>query len=119
MSEPSQAPLTCPNGHLSPGADARFCIVCGAGVGVVFQQPHGRRPAVPPPPQMPVDYNRPPQQAPTPVFDPHGYPQQATPYAPTAPTPDAEQCRRCGGDGRRLDGQTVICKECAWLRPMA
>lgn len=118
MSEPMQVPLTCPNGHLSPAADARFCIVCGVGVGVMFVPPNAHRPAMPhtPPPQIPIDYNRPPQP-PAPAFQPHGYPHE-TQYAPVSPMPYAEQCRLCGGDGRQLDGKTVICKECAWLRPM-
>jgi Zn-dependent protease with chaperone function len=85
MSEPTQVSMSCPNGHPSHAADARFCIVCGVQV-VVLEQPNG-------------------------------YPQPNQP-APMMPTPYAEQCRVCGGEGRQLDEKIIVCRECRWLRPL-
>lgn len=60
---------------------------------------------------MPQNYY--PQQQYQQQYAPQQYPQQYYQM------PHVIHCKTCGDDGRQLNAETVICKECGWLRPLA
>lgn len=48
--------------------------------------------------------------------------QRVTPLPPQQFQPVMNQvqvCQHCGGQGQRLEAQTIICPKCKWLRPLA
>ncbi|CAN5704673.1 hypothetical protein BH18ACI1_BH18ACI1_23010 [soil metagenome] len=112
MVEPNKTPIVCRNGHRQPNADSRFCIYCGISLNTPPPQQITPQPAIPTAfPQQNAQ-----QQNVNPQLPVNQYPQpfQNLP----APIIQAVQCRSCGGDGQRLNPQTVICQECGWLRPL-
>lgn len=86
-------PLVCPNGHGGTPDGGRFCIRCGVQM-IAWQNatPQLVQPIVPV------------QQFQQPV---QSMMQQIKP------------CHMCGGNGRALDVNAVICRGCRWLRPLA
>jgi Zn-dependent protease with chaperone function len=84
--------LVCPNGHGGAPDGGRFCVRCGMQL----------------------------------VAWPNALPQPVQPLAPVQqfqPFQSAMQsikpCQVCGGNGRALEANTVICRGCRWLRPLA
>ena len=81
-------PLYCPK--CQSGAEGgRFCIRCGGQLVVWPAAVHNMPRVTPLPPQH---------------FQ--------------APMNQAQACQHCGGQGQRLDAQTIICPGCRWLRPL-
>lgn len=146
MAEMNKNP-TCRNGHRQPNADSKFCIYCGTPLQAQHAQSaapqqappvqHNPQPLPPqnlPPP--PPSQNQPPPNQNQPQFNqnpppnqqynqnqqqqfnqnqppPNYYPQPQ--FQPAQPA----VCQTCGGDGKRLDEKTLVCRECRWLRPLA
>jgi Zn-dependent protease with chaperone function len=105
----------CRNNHQSRDAAARFCIICGAPVQDVA--PLNNQP------QQRVQTNQPQQiQQPATSANYNYYSQPQQPFQPISvprPVPPPHFCRVCGGDGRGLPPQILVCQECGWLRPLA
>lgn len=102
------APLTCPQGHGPGMPDARFCAVCGTALATPALGPFASavQPLAPLLPQR---------------GEPLAAPQSFAPIgsdAAASPTASSPVCDLCGSDGSGLDGQTDVCPECGWLRPL-
>lgn len=72
-------------------------------------------------PQMPAPQVQ-NQQYPTPAaaaVQPNYYPQQQYIQQQQHQMPHVSHCKTCGGNGKHLSQQIIICKECGWLRPLA
>ncbi|HEX4950952.1 MAG TPA: M48 family metallopeptidase [Blastocatellia bacterium] len=89
VNHPFPQPLVCPNGHGGTPDGGRFCIRCGVQM-VAWQT---------------------------------AMPRPVQPVVPVQPFPQPMQpvnfCHVCGGNGRALDSNVVICRGCRWLRPLA
>ncbi len=74
----------------------------------------------PPVSNQPSFNNAPPQYAPNFPPPPPPQVQQIQQYQNQPPMQYIQptRCFTCGGNGENLDAETIICKECHWLRPL-
>lgn len=101
----------CPNGHRQPMATTKFCIHCGIATAPFVQNSY------PAPSQQPISQQQDQQfQAapPPPRNDQPHYPPPLQPYQQLP----LRSCGTCGGVGHGLAANSVICRECRWLRPL-
>ncbi len=118
MVEPNNFPTMCRNGHAQTNVNSKFCIYCGTALNAPPVQQNG---------QSPVNANFPPANnsnfSPPVNYQPQTYPNQPPSanlqIAPNFQDSQVKQCAECGGDGRRLAAQVIVCAECGWLRPLA
>ena len=108
MFEQSRVQLTCPNGHLSSNPKARFCFSCGAQLAPFVNQ------QIPPQQVVPIPHQQ------NPIQRQNLSPAQTALQPPVTPVPVryVPVCPACGGEGQRLSPASLVCNDCAWLRPL-